>query len=187
MDSGYQQEPVGGGGVRFTVTPASVPKARAVPLGFAVLFAAIVMATTPPRADVFALVIRLTIATCGGWWVYALTGRGLADRVDKVRSPGGTFVVSPIGIETGKGSIGREQLLGLLVRNGSPKGSRGAASVGSADSALPSHGGNPASAASVCYMLCAESSGASTTLAGGMTHGTAQGLLTEVSRVLRLG
>lgn len=184
MDSGYQQEPVGRGGVRFTVTPASVPRARAVPAGLAILFAVIVMASTPPQPDVFQMVIRLTVATYGGWWVHAWTRRWIAGRVDRARSPGGTFVVSPSGIEANGGRITREQLR-LIVRNGIRKGAApAAASTVLADLGTRRRGGDPPSAASVCYMLCAESDSTSTTLAGGMTEVTAHGLLTDVSRIL---
>jgi hypothetical protein len=43
---------------------------------------------------------------------------------------------------------------------------------------------NRARAMAVSYMLCAEYGGRSATLAGGMTEVTANGLITDVSRIL---
>lgn len=166
MDSGYQQEQVGNGRVLFTVTPASVPRAIGIPATMGAVLALIVIASGVPHASALSLAVRLAIAASAGWWVYQWTRRWLAGRVDRNRSPGGTFVVSPGSIEARGADIAREQLGSLTVRN-----------------ALIS--GRP-KAARVSFMLCAEHRGESTTLAGGMTEGTARGLLTDVSRILRL-
>jgi hypothetical protein len=194
MDSGYQQEQLGSGSVRFTVTPAPVPRARGASIGLAGLFALLVMGSTLAHTGTLMLLIRLAIAGFGGWCVYRLTHRWSAGRVDRVRSPGGTFVISPSTIEVSSGAlITREQLHRLVVRNGVPNAAEPTiVTAGCVYSGMPADAQNDriasrGKAARVSYMLCAEAGARSTTLAGGMTKVTAHGLLTDVSRILSLG
>jgi hypothetical protein len=102
-------------------------------------------------------------------------------------------VVSPATIEGPDGSpILRSQLHRLIVRNGIPDaGEPAVVDTGSVGSGVRAgvrtdRAVNRAGAATVSYMLCAEAGDHSTTLAGGMTVDTAHGLLTDVSRILRL-
>lgn len=193
MDSSYQQEQLGQGRVRFTVTPAAAPKASGAPITLAILFALFVIGSTPPHSSGFQLLLRLVIGGTGGWWVYRLTNRWFVGKVDKLRSPGGTFVISPTAIEASGGpSITRDQLHRLILRNGVPDVveptivNTGSVYSGMQSGAQNDRVANRAKAAHVSYMLCAETGGRSTTLAGGMTEITAHGLLTDVSRLLSL-
>lgn len=193
MDSSYQQEPLDGGRVRFSVTPAPAPKASGAPLTLTIIFVLIVFASMSPTMGTFGLLIRVAIMAFGGRAIYQFTNRWFASRVDKVRSPGGTFVVAPTHIETvSAGSITREQLHRLIVRNGVPDVAEpivvntGSVYSGMAAGAQNDRMANRAKAATVAYMLCAEHGGRSVTLAGGMTEVTAHGLLTDVSRILSL-
>ena len=165
MESGYQQEPVGGGRVRFVVRPAPAPRASGLAMTLAALFGLLVAGTTPAHAGPGEILARIAVAGGVGWWLHRRTMRWLADRLDRRRSPGGTFVVSPFGIEAAEARIEREHLERLIVRNAMPT--------------------KPAAA--VSYQLCAESAGRATVLAGGMTESTALGLLTDVSRILSVG
>jgi len=175
MESGYQQEPVGGGRVRFTVRPAPAPRGPALTVVPAALFALAVVGTTPPHAGLVEILARLAIAGWGGGWLYRRTDRWFGSRIDRRRSPGGTFVVSPFGIEPEGARIEREQLKRLIIRNGV---ARAIEPVVSARAVRPDR------VVAVAYMLCAETATRSTVLAGGMTETTALGLLTDVSRIL---
>jgi hypothetical protein len=194
MDSSYRQEPLGDGRVRFTVTPAPVPRASGAPLVLAGIFVLVVLGTTTRDTNAFWMLVRLFVAGYGAWWIHRATNRWFASRVDKVRYPGGTFVISPSGVEGASGpSNTREQLHRLIVRNGVPEVQEavvvntGTVYSGMQSGAQNDRTANRAKAATVSYMLCAEAGGRSTTLAGGMTEVTAHGLLTDVSRVLNLG
>ncbi|MBK7187428.1 MAG: hypothetical protein IPH86_01695 [bacterium] len=194
MDSSYQQAPLEGGRVRFTVTPAAPPKSKGAANVIAVIFALVVIGSTPAHTPSLLVFLRLVLAVAGGWFVRKWVNKWFAGKVDRIRSPGGTFVVSPDGIEAPNGAtITRDQLHRLIVRNGVPDFQGGAVAVdtGTMYSAMQAGAANDravnrARASAVAYMLCAESGGRSTTLAGGMTEVTANGLLTDVSRVLGL-
>lgn len=192
MDSSYQQEQLGGGRVRFTVTPAPVPKARGVALALAGAFGLLVLGTTPAHPSALMILARAAIAGCGGWWAYRATNRWFVRRADRARSPGGTFVVSASSIEASGGpSITRDQLRRLVVCNGVPKVAEptvvntGTVYSGTQTGAQNGRVAHRAKAA-VSYMLRADHGGGSSTLAGGMTAITAHGLLTDVSRILSL-
>ncbi len=175
MDSGYQQEPIDGGRVRFTVTPASAPGTGTGPIAAVAIFALLVLASTPPKASALQLITRFAMASVGGWWVHRLTMRWFTARLDRIRSPGGTFVVSPSCIEAAGAHIGRAQLKRLIVCHG----------VWGKAHARESRGANRKRVRAISYMLCAELHDRSTTLAGGMTEETTRGLLSDVSRILR--
>lgn len=191
MDSSYEQEQLGEGRVRFTVRPAKVPNASGGPTVLAAIFVLIVLGTMSRAEGGFGLIIRLAISFFGARFIHRSVNAWFTRSADQRRSPGGTFVVSPAAIEGVGGSIARDQLHRLIVRNGVPDveetvihtgGMQGAMAVGAAND----RAANRAKAGRVSYMLCAESGGRSVTLGGGMTEVTAHGLLTDVSRILRL-
>jgi hypothetical protein len=194
MDSSYRQEPLDGGRVRFTVTPASVPRASGGPVIIAVIFGLVVLGTMSRNEGIIGLIIRLAIAIFGGIKIHGWTNAWFASKVDKIRSPGGTFVASPSGVEVSGGpTIPRDQIHRLIIRNGVPN--VGEASVvvntgsvysGMAAGAANDRAANRAKAAHISYMVCAEHGGRSTTLGGGMTEVTAYGLLTDASKILGL-
>ncbi len=193
MDSSYQQEPLGAERVRFTVTPASAPRSKGAANIIAVIFAFVVIGTTPAHTSAFLVLLRFIIGVGGAWYVRKGVNKWFASRVDKLRSPGGSFVVSPSTIETNGSTVTREQLHRLIVRNGVPDFLGGAVAVktGTMLSAMEAGAANDravnrAKAILVSYMLCAESGGRSYTLAGGMNEVTAHGLMTDVSRILGL-
>jgi hypothetical protein len=161
MESGYIQEPIEAGRVRFTVTPALVSGPRAIPLGLALVGALAASGVTAAFTGASQLVAPGAIALGCGWWVHRASKRWLSARSASTRSRGGTFVVSAAGIEASGGQIARDQLRGLAVRN--------------ADGAKPGD---------ASYLLCADTSVGTTTLAGGMSRSTAQGLLADVSRIV---
>jgi len=173
MESGYQQEPIGGGRVLFSVRPAPTPGSPLVamaPAGFLVL---ILAATTPADPGPLQILIRLAVAVGLGGWLHRWTARRLEARLDRLRSPGGTFVASPFGIETSGARIERERLDRLIVRNALAR--------------VPGARGGGGRATAVSYVLCAESGDRSAVMAGGMTETTALGLLADVSRILGAG
>ena len=90
--------------------------------------------------------------------------------------------------------ITREALHRLVVRNGIPdvQGSTASVQTGSMHSAMAAGAqndrlANRAKATTVSYVLCAEAGGRAVVLGGGMTEVTANGLMTDVSRILRIG
>jgi hypothetical protein len=171
VDSGYEQVPIDGGRVRFTVTPAQAPHARLFPFAAATMVAMVIFSVPLFRFGMRGLAPRLALATLAvlaGWWVYGRAAGWLAARVDRARSPGGAFTVSPSAIDSTEAHIERDGLRRLVVRNGAPGN------------------GSTRALRAVSYTLCAETDGRSTTLAGGMTEETARGLLSDVSRVLRV-
>jgi hypothetical protein len=163
LDSGYRQEAIGLGRVRFTVDPAPAPVPRAGPSAVAGLAAALILAATLRFDTPAALAVRAAAAVLGAGWVHALVRRALAARLARARTPGGTFVVSAWRIETAGGTIARERIRRLVVTNAA------------------------SSAHAVSFALCADVHGVLTPLAGGMEEPTALGLLADVSRVLRVG
>ncbi|HUK63025.1 MAG TPA: hypothetical protein VLV15_06825 [Dongiaceae bacterium] len=189
MESGYQQEPVAGGGVRFTVTPAPAPRAVGAALALAGAFALLILVVPAPDGT-GRWAVRPLLAAIVGVAVFPATERWLTRRGERSRAPGGSFVVSPGGIETGDTRLPRERLRRLIVTNAVP-GSAEPTSVAAGTAYLDTPGLPPGFAgrarAAVSYLLCAEEGDRSTTLAGGMTALTAHGLLTEVSRILSRG
>lgn len=117
MESGYQQEPVAGGGVRFTVTPAPAPRAVGAALTLAGLLGVAVAGLPMAGSGAGPIALRLAIATPASWWVYRSVERWRTRRGERSRAPGGTFVVSASGIETGGTLLARERLRGLMVTN----------------------------------------------------------------------
>lgn len=193
MDSSYRQEPLGGDRIRFIVTPAAAPRSKGAANIIAVILALVVIGTTPAHTNPVLVALRLAIGVVGAWYVRKWVNRWFAGKVDKLRSPGGTFVVSPGAIEAAGATITREQLHRLIVRNGVPDIQGGAVAVDTgtmftsmAAGAANDRAVNRARAIMVSYMLCAESGGRSYTLAGGMNEVTANGLMVDVSRVLGL-
>lgn len=191
MDSSYRQEPLGPDRVRFIVTPASAPRSKGAANVIAVIFALVVIGTTPAHTNPFLVLMRLGIGIVGAWFVRKWVNRWFAGKVDRLRFPGGEFVVSPGAIEAADVTITREQLHRLIVRNGVPDIQGGAVAVNTgtmftsmAAGAANDRAVNRARALMVSYMLCAESGGRSHTLAGGMNEVTANGLMTDVSRIL---
>ena len=192
MDSSYSQESLDSWRVRFTVDPASPPQSKRAANVIAVLFALLVIGTTPGGTPSFLVIFRFLVAVVGAWYLRKGVNRWFAGCVDKIRSPGGTFVVSPDGIEAPDGSdIPREQLHRLIVRNGVPDIRRrvvtantGAMLTVMQSSTANDRAVNRTRALAVSYMLCAESGGRSTTLAGDMNEVTAHDLQTDVNRVL---
>jgi hypothetical protein len=194
MESSYRQEPLDGGRVRFTVTPASVPRASGAPVVVAVIFGLFVLGTMGRQEGGLGLLIRLAIAIFGGIKIHGWLNAWFASRVDKARSPGGAFVVSPNGVEpSGGAAIPKDQLHRLIIRNGVPDVEEASVVVntgsvysGMQAGAANDRAANRAKAARISYMLCAEHGGRSTTLGGGMTEVTAHGLLVDVSKVLSM-
>jgi len=192
MDSSYLQEQLGEGRVRFTVTPAKVPNASGGPAVIAAIFVLFVMGTMSRNEGGLGLMIRLAVSVFGAMRIHSGLNQWFRSKADKVRLPGGTFVVSPTSIETSGGVISREALHRLIVRNGVPDVQEavmvntGSVYSGMAAGAQNDRMANRAKASAVSYMLCAEAGGRATTLGGGMTEVTAHGLLTDVSRILRL-
>ena len=171
MDSGYQQEPVARGGVRFTVVPAAAPSPRLQPLVAAAIAAALAYAllfrSETPSAGL-PLSIRAALAFVAVLGTHALFRHRAQRATTRTRSPGGSFVVLSSRIETASGAIARADLHRLVVTN--------------------RHGGSlmDPRARDVSYALCAESTDGRVILAGGMRQHTALGLLADVSRVLRV-
>jgi hypothetical protein len=189
MESGYRQEQLGGGRVRFTVTPAPAPRSRATPLALALLVL-LLLGATGIGAGAMAWSLRLVVAAAAALVAYREAARWSAARVDKHRSPGGVFVVSPTSIEPATGAVlGRHDLRRLIVRNGvstriEPTEVRIGSVLPAAPPNAPEHAAPRTGACVISFMLCAEGGGSLTTLGGGMTEATALGLLREVSRIL---
>lgn len=193
MDSRYQQEPLGDGRIRFTVTAAKVPSASGAPFVIAAIFVLIVLGSMGPREGAIGLIVRLAIAGFGAVRIHRWINQWFAGNINKLRSPGGQFVVSPDAIEVQGSTISKQDLHRLIVRNGVPEVNAtimvhhdGSMQGAMASGAHNDRMANRAKAATVSYMLCAESGGRSIVLGGGMTDVTANGLMTDVSRVLRL-
>ncbi len=194
MDSAYHQEPLGEQRIRFRVTPASVPNASMGPNWVAAILAAVVFFVILGRGSLVTFALGAVAAFFTFRFVKGFLQGRFTGQVDRHRSPGGTFVVTPAGLELSTGQqIARDAIHRLLLRNGIPQSpsanvaivvdSRSISQGIGADAAVAREV-NRAKAASVSYMLCVEHGGRSTTLAGGMTETTAYGLLQDVSRVL---
>ncbi len=196
MESEYRQEQLGGGRTRFIITPASVPKASLIPLLLGGMAGLIVFVLVLGDGGLLRTVLASLGAIFIGLLVSTTINRHLAHRVARHRSPGGTFIASPTGLELPTGSvIPQGQLHRLILRNGIPDADfalaydptalawQGMWLLPEPDPATAAQRGN---AASVSYLLCAEHGGGSTTLAGGMTETTAFRLLRDAGRILQL-
>jgi hypothetical protein len=190
MDSGYQQQPVGSGRVLFTITPAPAPSPTGLPIliaGAAGLTAFLAF----PRPGMSSLVVHLAAAIAVGTWCHIMTSRWLTRRMDRARVPGGTFVASPLSLESDHDCIPAERIERLIVRNAIP-GIAEAGVSGPAALEREPHAPSPdptvreSRRAAISYMLCVKHRNGVTTLAGGMTAVTAHGLLADVIRVMGL-
>jgi hypothetical protein len=173
LDSEYRREALGNGRIRFLVTPAAVPKGTTDPRLIGAVVAVGAWGIVLERYGLWLALLTGVGAFAVAWlasrWTIGLVGHWL----DRRRSPGGSFVASPSGIElpTG-GTIPQRQLYRLVLKNGlsSDAAARDSATAG---------------VVGVAYMLCAEHAGLSITLAGGMSHSTANHLLQDTLSVLR--
>jgi hypothetical protein len=178
VESEYRQERVTGGRMRFVVTPATVARESTAPVVLAGVAAIVVLAAVLRAEGVGRAVPAVVGASIAAGLVYGLARRYLTSVLDRLRYPGGTFIVSPNGIELPTGTtIPRDRLERLTVRNGVP-------APGGSGLAIPRNPVQRATAERVSHMLCAEHGGRSTTLAGGMTATTASALLQDAGRVL---
>jgi hypothetical protein len=171
LDSGYQQEPVARGAVRFTIVPAPLPPARLRPLAVAAVVAALagvlLFRSEGPWGEATPW-LRVAVAIAAGCGAHEGIRRLANAAVTRTRSPGGSFVVSASSIETVGGAIARTDVRRLVVTNRLANASLGP------------------KARDVSYALSAECAQGCTILAGGMRRHTALGLLADVSRILRL-
>jgi hypothetical protein len=164
MDNGYEQEPIGPDRVRFTVRPADLPRSRTEPFGVLAGVLVVVGSGGPaglPLVQRLGAALRAALAVA---WAARLVVRRIESGREHLRAPGGTFVVSPSGIEVGDRRIARDVLDGLAVRN--PLIGRGASALVRAS-----------------WALCVEG----TVLAGGMSEAVAQGLFADVRRIVDSG
>ena len=167
MDNGYEQEPIGQGRVRFTVRPAPLRRPRIAPavLGCLAGLVVVVGSGGPAAAP---LAVRLAIAALVGGWTAVRIRRALRAGRDRLRSPGGMFVTSRLGIDWAGSRIARADLGALSVRNPLLE---------------PRRRGN-AEAIAASYALCVGPRDRRTVIAGGMTESIALGLLEDVRRIL---
>jgi hypothetical protein len=116
MDSGYQQEKLDAARVRFTVTPATVK----ISLMFKFLGAFLGGLICGGVLGVGNEFLQAVFTAIGAWLGWKLAVRILTARIEGFRSSGGTFVVSPNGLETSTGVINRDQLHRVTLKNGIP-------------------------------------------------------------------
>jgi hypothetical protein len=183
MDSGYQQQKLDGDRVRFTVTPATVKAPLIFQLLGALLGGLICTGLLGGRNELWQAVVGLA----GAWIGWKLAVRVMTAKIENYRSSGGTFVVSPSGLETSTGIINREQLHRVTLTNGIPRAGDDGVVVEAGTTAADAVTFWQRTVRPVAWKLCAEAGGRSTTLAGGMNDVTARGLLTDVSKLLGLG
>jgi hypothetical protein len=161
MDSTYRQQELGARRVQFHVTPASVRAVRNGPMAMAALAAVMIIGTTPGQTGTFGWIVRWFVAIAVGWLVYRGMALWIIRKLGAARSPGGTFTVHAMGIETPSGRIiPRDDIDELTVRNTFPR------------------------AKDVSYALCAQVGGQPVTLAGGMEQATATRLMRDVMHVM---
>jgi hypothetical protein len=221
-DSHYNQEQTPDGRIRFTVTPASVPKSPNA-MGCGIVFAVFVavsaacfvyavleatygpsmqeqfrhpelIAQGPDKLTLFLMGISAVVAAVAAFKLISMgLNQTFASKVNKMRSPGGIFIVSRDRIEASNGEIiSADRLHRLILRNGVPDVNE-AMFVGTSYVAnnlrnyqVASAAAKRAAAEKISYMLCAEHAGKSTCLAGGMTETTAYGLMRDVSSIMGL-
>ena len=162
MDNGYDQQPLGRGRVRFVVQPAIARPPRWIPRLVLAGVAACAFLLPPAPADLPARAERAAAALILGGVAFALVRAALLDRLERLRCPGGEFIVSPRGVELRDGA--------LLSRE--PTLSNRLASAG------------PRSARTISYALCCRTADGIVLLVGGMSERVALALLREVNRVL---
>jgi hypothetical protein len=190
MESSYQQEKLGDGRVRFTVTPASMRKPGIGTVWIGALMGAFLLGASGPKQGFFSLVFVVVGAFLG----YEAMGR-LMMFIARRRwgTRGGTFIVSDRGIETTAGAlIPREQLHRFVLKNAFPAllEDRTVVAVGLTAQFGADNAARGAryyrTVADVSWSLCAEAGGRSTTLAGGMNDVTVYGLMADVSKLLAM-
>jgi hypothetical protein len=163
LDNGYDQQPLGRGRVRFTVQPAIVRPPRLVPLLVLGGAVAVALLLPPAPATLLARVGRGLAALAVGVTAAAIVRAMRVDQLERMRSPGGEFVVSPGGVELGDGAIvsAEPTLTNRLAATG------------------------PRSARAISYALCCRTADGIVLLAGGMSERVARALLKEVNRILQ--
>src|SRR5689334_20395281 len=114
MECGYQQVPIGNGRVRFTVTPARLPRAGGAAIAASSLGAGIAGALLPFAIP---LVVRAGVAALAGVGIARAWLARRRHARERRRAPGGTFVASPWGVESGALTLFRDAGLSLEVAN----------------------------------------------------------------------
>ena len=195
-ESGYQQEQLGGGRVRFSVSPAPLPRMGGVPVAMGAVLLLALLGVVRPGAGFLVWGLRAAVIASGACGTQVLMNQWRQSRTNRRRSPGGTFVVSASSIEAESGAVlPREQVRRLIVRNAFSNRIEPTVvdmeTVHAAGETAPrnshNHRARPRTRVSIIsYMLCAEGGGFYMTLGGGMTEATAHGLLIDVSRILSL-
>ena len=163
-DSAYMMEDLGNGKVRFSVTAAELK----------------------PGIGWIVLVGVLGLVTYGLFWLAFLSIPIGASIHKKKVSAGGEFTASPLGLEMKGYQLPIEQIHRLVVRNAYASDRDRYVYVNGAVTALYADAlsNSIATHASVGYKLDVEHGGKATTLAGGMTEVTVNGLLTELTRAM---
>jgi hypothetical protein len=134
-----------------------------VPLLVLAAAVAVALLLPPAPATLLARVGRGLAALALGAAAAAIVRAVRVDHLERLRSPGGEFVVSPGGVELGGGAIvsAEPTLTNRLAAAG------------------------PRSARAISYALCCRTADGIVLLAGGMSERVALALLREVNRVLR--
>jgi len=163
VDNGYDQQPLGRGRVRFIVQPAIARPPRAFPLLVLAAVAIVSFLLPPNPGGPAARVERAVAALALGAAAAAMVRAIRAEHLERLRSPGGEFVVSPRGVELRDGAI----------VSGEPTLANRLASAG------------PRSVREISYALCCRTADGIVLLAGGMSERVASALLREVNRILQ--
>ncbi|CAG0926930.1 MAG: hypothetical protein F9K21_00420 [Rhodocyclaceae bacterium] len=163
-DSAYTMEDLGNGKVRFSITAAELK----------------------PGMGWIVLVGVLGLITYGLFWLVFLSIPIGASIHKKKVSAGGEFIASPRGLEMKGFLLPAEQIHRLVVRNAYASDRDRYVYVNGAVTALYADAlsNSIATHTSVGYKLDVEHGGKATTLAGGMTEVTVNGLLTELTRAM---
>lgn len=196
----YKSEDLGGGRVRFIVTPGTGYTAPVLAIVQGLFLGGIATAIVSPRSAIVWLFI-FVIGMAAGTWGF----RQFAISVSTTRRKAfkSEFVASPSGIEvTGKDLIPTPKIHRLILRNsiasleipyyGTVAGGTGAMGVGMAVGAGVANmtqaiaQGSKARNALTGYCLDVESGGVATTIGGGMSEPTAFGLMQDVGKALGL-
>jgi len=163
VDNGYDQQPLGRGRVRFIVQPAIARPPRALPLLVLATIAIVSFFLPPVPGGPPARVVRAVAALALGGGAAAMVRAMRAEHLERLRCPGGEFVVSPRGVELRDGAI----------LSGEPTLANRLAAAG------------PRSAREISYALCCRTADGIVLLAGGMSERVARALLREVNRILQ--
>jgi hypothetical protein len=191
MESSYQQQKLGDGRVRFTVTPASIRKPGIGTVWMGALVGALIGGMSGPKQGFFSGVFVIVGAFLG-YEAMARLMMFLARM--KWGTRGGSFVVSDRGVETTAGAlIPREHLHRFVLKNAFPALLEDRTVVVGGGLAAQFGADNVArgaryykKVADISWSLCAEAGGRSTTLAGGMNDVTVYGLMADVSKLLAM-